>query len=72
MKHPQEGREAIGTNNWGSGIDPEKLDFVFAIKIPAYKIKKRSKKRDVYLHQDNVELGNLSWGHGTFEELAAI
>jgi len=71
MKHPREGREAIGTNNWGSGFDPEKLKFVFAIKIPADKIQKRSNSRDVYLHEDNVELGNLSWGHGTFEELAA-
>jgi hypothetical protein len=71
MKHPRDGRKAIGNNNWGSGFDLQKLDFVFAIKIPADKIQKRSNNRDVYLHEGNVELGSFSWGHGTFEELAA-
>ncbi len=32
--HPREGKEAIGINNWGDRFKPEKLDYVFAIRIP--------------------------------------
>ena len=63
---PSAGKRKIVETCWGPSFYPRlvregRVDYVFRVRLPSNKVKKGTKKREVYLYQGELILKDYDW-----------